>query len=203
MTGIKILAGVLLVLFLLSQMRLGGCVEYGVEGLFIRLRIGAFWFPVYPLKKEKEKRPPRKTKQAAEPQYPSGGSFELVKRCLPIIGEAAGELRRKIRIDRLEIDFIAAAADAADAALAFGYSNMAMGMIWPVFEQNFVVKEHRFRMAVDFQADSPTIHIVAALSMKLGQLVSFAVRYGWKLLRAYMAAKSAPKGRIITQKEAV
>lgn len=203
MTGVKILAGVVLAMLLLGQIRLGGGAEYGEEGLFVRLRMGAFHFQVYPAKKKKEKKPAKKTKTEDKPKHPSGGSFELVKRCLPIIGEAAGELKRKIRIDQLEIDFVAAAADAADAALAFGYSNMAIGMIWPIFEQNFVVKEHRFQTAVDFNKDSPAIYIAAALSMKLGQLLSFGLRYGWKLLRAYMTAKSASQGRIITQKEAV
>lgn len=190
MTGWYIAAGVLLVLILLGLVRVGGEAEYGETGLRVKLRAGWFRFQVFPAKKPKEEKPPKPKKKKAkqetteEPQK-RGGSLSLVRAYLPLIGEAAGELKRKICIDRLDIVFCSAAADAADAAMAFGYANMAFGMVWPILEQNFKVREHRFQTAVDFQAEEPELYLKAAFSARLGQLVSFACRFGWKAFRVY------------------
>lgn len=193
MTALKVVAAVVLVLFFLSRLRVGGSVEYDREGVRLRLRLSVFRFPLAPggkgEKEEKKKGKWRKREEELEKKPPErkGGRLELVKKGLPLIGEAAGELRRKLRIDRLEISFTAASDNAADAAMAFGYANMAMGMIWPIFEQNFQVKAHHLHAGVDFQAHSPAVYIFAAVSARVGQLVSFAVRFGWKFLRLYLS----------------
>lgn len=205
MTGLKILAAVVIVLFLLGRIRLGGIGEYSGEGLKVWLRVGAFTPLVYPRSAEKKDKEKKKGKKKPKPEPESqeekrtGGSLALVKDCLPLVGEAAGELKRKIQVDRLDVDFISGSADAAGAAMAFGYANMAYGMVWPVFAQNFKVKEHRFRTAVDFTAESPVIYIKAAFSARLGQLLSFTLRFGWKFLKVYLANRKRAKA----QKEAV
>lgn len=211
MTGWKILAGVLLALFALSWVRLGGRVEYSGSGLMIWVRVGAFSIQVFPLaKKKKPSRtkedkkkeqqaepspPPTPAETAPEPAPKKGGTWELVKRALPLVCQAAGELKRKIRIDKLCLYLTVAARDAAGTAMAYGYANMALGMIWPLIEQNFQVKEPRIRTAVDFTAQSPTIYISAAFSARTGQLVSFAVRFGWKFLRLYGKYKPRAKNK--------
>lgn len=204
MTGWRVAAGVLLALVLLGLLRVGGEAEYGETGLLVRLRAGWFRFRVFPAKKEKGETPsrPKKEKEkkaTAEEPRKRGGPISLVRTYLPLVGEAAGELKRKICIDRLDIVFCSAAADAADAAMAFGYANMAFGMVWPILEQNFKVREHRFQTAVDFQAEEPELYLKAAFSARLGQLVSFACRFGWKAFRVYRRTVKTQK----TQKGAI
>lgn len=190
MSGWKVFLTVVLVLFLLGLVRVGGSAEYCGEGLTARGRLGAFWIPVYPIWKKGRKKPakPKKKekkreKEEQKPGTKSGGSMALVQRMLPLVGKAAGELRRKIRIDKLYLDLtVGGGSDAAGAAMMFGYSNMAFGMIWPIFEQNFEVKDHRFRTAVDFDALSSVIYLNVTFSARIGQLVSFALRFGWKFL---------------------
>lgn len=195
MTLLKVLLVIFLILFLIGRIRLGGMVEYSAQGLLVKLRMGAVWFQLYPrTKKEEKKKPPKKKKKPAkekeeEAEHKTGGTFALVKRYLPLVGEAAGGMKKRITIDRLYIDFTAAAQDAAGAAMAFGYANMAIGMLWPVFEQNFVVKDHRFRTNVDFEAQVPTVYLCASLSVRIGQLVSFALRMLWCFLRITFKAK--------------
>jgi len=193
MTALKVLAVILIVLFLLSLIRLGGIAEYSQEGFLAWVRVGTFRIKVFPLKekpkkKEKTKKEPEKT--GGEPEKkPKGGSLELLKGVLPLVGEAAGALKRRIRVDRLYLDLVTAGPDPARAAMTFGYANAAIGMIWPVFEQNFEVRDHRFRTAVDFQAANPTVYLNAAFSARLGQLVSFAVIFGVKLLKVYLRGR--------------
>ena len=116
---------------------------------------------------------------------------------LPLICEAAGELKRRIRIDELLLDYtLAGKSDAAAAAMSFGYSNAAAGIILALFEQNFEVKERRVRTAVDFNADDPKIYLYAVVSARLGQLLSFALRFGWKFLMIYRKTKNPKKEAI-------
>ncbi len=206
MTGLKILAGAILVLLLLGQVRLGGEAEYASAGLFVKVRFGWLRLQVFPLKREKKKKPPKPKKEkppeqkdGGEAKSQRGGSLELIKRMLPLACEAAGELKRKIRIDRLYLDLTVASADAAGTAMAYGYANMTLGMLWPMIEQNFEVKDPRLHTGVDFTAQSPTVYLSAAFSARLGQLVSFGLRFGWKALRIYLQSKRNTK----TQKEAI
>lgn len=201
MTGLRFLAGIIMVLFLLALLRVGGSVEYSREGLEIKVRLWMIWVQIYPLKK-KNKRAGEKSKQEKierADEKKKGGALKQVKEYLPLAGEAAGELKRKIRIDSLRLDLVAGAADVAGAAMLFGGSNMALGMLWPIFEQNFLVREHRFRTAVDFEAESPTIYVYLAFSARVGQLIGFCVRFGWKFLKLLLKDRK----RIKTQKEAI
>lgn len=206
MTGLKILAGVVLVLFLLGRVRVGGEAEYSETGLLVKARAGWLRFQVFPLKekkgkKEKKEKPPKPPKEALERERGPGrgGPLELAKRYLPLVCEAAGELKRRIRIDRLRLDLVVAAENAADAAMAYGYANMALGMLWPLIEQNFEVRDPEVHTGVDFQGDASVFYISAAFSARLGQLVSFGLRFGWKFLRTYLQARPDVK----SQKEAI
>lgn len=203
MTGLKIFLGVVLALFLLGRIRLGGEAEYSAAGLLVKARAGWLWFRVFPFKKERKEKPPKPEKERSEkePKPKSGGPLELVKRYLPLACEAAGELKRKIRIDKLRLDLTVATGNAANPAIAYGSANMALGVIWPVIEQNFEVKDPQIHTGVDFTAQSPVVYIDAAFSARLGQLVSFALRFGWKFFRTYQ--KSKPHGNDKTQKEAI
>lgn len=212
MTFLKILVGILLVLILLGRIRIGGEAEYSETGVLVKIRVGLFQFQVFPLKKEKkEKKPSRKKKEKPaekspgekQPEPPTqkkkGGSLELIKRCLPLACEAAGELKSQIRIDKLYLDLTVGSGNAAGTAMAYGYANMALGMLWPLIEQNFEVKDPQIHTGLDFTAGSATVYLDAAFSAHLGQLCSFGLRFGWKFFRIYLQTRSDAK----SQKEAI
>ena len=202
MTALKVLLVILLVLFLLGRIRVGGDGEYSADGLFVRVRVGPISVRVFPLKKKGEKKPAKKKKKSApptqsgegekaqEPEKPKkGGALDLVKAGLPRGGEAAGELRERIRIDLLCMDLLFGGTDAAQTAILFGMSNALIAPLLAVFQQNFEVKEHRVRTAVDFNEKTITLYLRAAFSARIGQLLSFALRFGWKFLMEYRAVK--------------
>ncbi len=213
MTLLKVLAGLIFAVFLLGRIRVGGEAEYAQTGLLVKIRMGFLKFQVFPLKKkgervEKKKKLPRKKKESQaekktepepKPKEKKGGPLELVKRWLPLVCEAAGELKRKIRIDKLYLDLTIASGDAAGTAMAYGYANMALGMLWPVIEQNFEVRDPKLHTGVDFTARNAAVYIAAAFSARLGQLCSFGLRFGWKFLRIYW--KTRPRAK--SQKEAI
>lgn len=199
MRVLLILGAILLVLAALSMVRLWGRLHYSQEGLSLWLGLGPIRYQILPRHPKKAKQDQKKPKQAKKEE--TGGPAAPVKRLIPLVGEAAGRLRRKVRIDRLRLEVTAAAADPARAALAFGGANALIGMILPVLEHNFTVKDREIRTAVDFQKTEPTIYLSARLSMTVGQAVVFAL---WLLSRLAGAMKPGQKeNRSESQKEAV
>ena len=160
MKAILILGAVLLALgALLRLVRLGALAEYSAAGLRLKLKVGPLRLMLYPRKPKRPRRKAgkssRREKKREERPQPElgGGPLALVKRFLPLIAEAAGRFRRKLRIDVFQLEVTAAAPDPAAAALCFGGANAFIGMIWPLVEQNFNVKERRLRTRVDFDAE--------------------------------------------------
>ena len=54
MTFLKVLLVILVVLWLISLIRIGGRVKYGAEGLFVFLLLGPVKLRLFPAKKEPE-----------------------------------------------------------------------------------------------------------------------------------------------------
>lgn len=204
MTGWIIFGGVLLALFLLSMVRVGGFAEYGSGGLLAKLRVGPIFFTLYPIKRKqtkakKKKKEKKKIAPEEEPPAKPGGTLAQLKQYLPLIPEAVGGAKHRIRIDKLCLDFAAAAPDAAAAAMAYGGANVAIGMILPVFEHNFKVKERRIRTTVDFEASIPKVYVHAALSMTIGQGIVLSVRLLILFLKLTLQGRAKQKA----EKEAV
>lgn len=188
MTFLKVLLVLIAVFWLLSLIRLGASVRYETGTVFLRLVVGPFRITLLPAK-EKKKPPKEKKKAKKAAEEPEKQPDEKKKRKLPpvsellsLAAEAAGRLKRKIRIDELTVHLIWASGDPAETAVGFGRANAAMGMIWGLVENNFHVKKHDLGVAVDFERDKPELYCSAALTMTVGQLVAFGVRFGVKLL---------------------
>ena len=212
MTGLMIVGIIFLLLLLLAFVRVGGRVEFGEDGLFARLRIGAFSFQVFPLP---SKKPPQKSKKkskqrkgqqkanarsasAEKPQKTKGGSLLRLKHYLPLVGDAAGMLKKRIRIDTLYLELMVASSDAAETAIAFGYANMVIGLLWTILNENFDICDHQIHTRANFDASEPTVYLKADFSARIGQLFSLGCRLAWKFLVLYQEEK-----RKKLQKEAI
>lgn len=208
MKVLLILGAVLLALVLLSLVRLGALVEYAASGLSLRLKVGPLRFTLYPPRPKKHRTESRKQKRKKEPEGPQpekgGGPLALVRQYLPLIADAAGGLKRRLRLDTFYLDFTAAAADPAAAALMFGGSNAMIGMLWPLVEQNFNVKERRLRTRVDFSARKPSVYLYASATLTVGQALSLALRLAVKFLKLHSQSRAgAEPPATDKQKEAV
>ena len=195
MKALFILGIVLLVLVLLSFVRLGAQVEYAASGVTVRVKTGPFLLTVFPrrgngTKAGSARKKRKKNGAAAKEPAPKGGSVALVKKFLPLIAEAAGRMKRKIRIDVLRLDLTVAAADPAAAAMAFGGANAFLGMIWPLIEQNFNVQQRCIRTRVDFQAQRPTVVLFAQLTLSIGTALHMGIRLTVRFLRLFAEYKA-------------
>ena len=199
-----ILALVAAVLVLISLIRLGVQVIYVPSGLTVKVKVGPVRVTVLPRRKKRPKQERKeKEKEKGQPERSGGDVLGQIRRALPLIAEAAGRLRRKVQLDRIYLDVTAAAPDPASAALAFGGVNAAIGMIWPLVEQNFNVVDRRIRTQVDFEASHPAASLDAAATLTIGQALALAVWLAPKLPQITGAEHQKKKRTDSEQKEAV
>ena len=138
-----VLGCVVLALALLLLVPVRAKASYSQEGVRLALALGPITVPVVPRpakrpkKKKKQPKEPKKTPQSEKEKTKNllgnllnPGSWKKFQRYLPLICEAAGELRRKIIVRKLKMHLIWAGKDPASAAIGYGMINGVIGGIW-------------------------------------------------------------------------
>ena len=200
MTFLKVLLVLLAVFWLISLIRIGGRVSYGEAGLSASALVGPFkirLLPGRPKKKKPEKPkkevPPAAEKHKKEPKEGKPGTLSPRMQLLPVVGQACGALKRKIRIDDLELELIWGGTDPAAVALGYGRANAALGMLWPILDHNFKVKRHAFQVSLDYGRGEPGVELRAAVTLTVGQAAALGLRYGTKALAAWFKSGRTPR----------
>lgn len=175
--------GVFALLGLLSLVRFGCEVDYSGQGLLIRVLLGPAHISVFPLKK-RERTTARKEKPLTHwtGLAMEGNPLGLLQTYLPLVAESAGRLRRKIRVEWLGLDLTVAASTPAFAAVSFGAANGALGIIIPLLEQNFHIRERRIRTGISFEQKEATVSFQIVLTLTVGQGISLASFFAWRML---------------------
>lgn len=199
MTFWIVLAGVLLALWLLGRIRVGVAVSYSEAGFSLTAKAGPAHIQILPAQTPKKDKPPKKPKKAVDQPAPSDvaakpkrnvkDTVSAALRFLPLVGEAAGRFRRKIRIDYVMLRIIWGASDPADAAKGYGTGNAVMGILWLAVEHNFNVKERELSVEVDFEQTQPEFLGEARVTITVGQCVSLALILGIKALKIYLGMR--------------
>ena len=65
--------------------------------------------------------------------------------------------------------------DPADAAMAYGWANGALGALWYPLVEGFHIVDGRARVRLDLEAPAVSLRGRASLSLKLGQICRLAV----------------------------
>ena len=199
MNGWGVLALVLLILFLLGQIRVGVQGEYTADGLTAGARVGPVRIQIYPFKDKKaskKKKPPKakKEKPKAETQgKKKGGAVKPLLKLLPLALEAAGQFRRKLQVDILYLEVTAGAPDPADAAMVYGRANAALGAAWQPLNAAFRIKNGRASVRIDFDREQTTVYGAAALSIKVGQALWLALYFGGRALAGLLKIRTEEK----------
>lgn len=204
MTFLKVLLIILLVFWLISLIRVGGRVRYGEAGLFVSVLAGPLKIQILPAKPKKEKSRKKKKKEPEQEKKPKEkkpkpegrpGTLSRLMQLLPVVGEVCGALKRKIRIDDLKLELIWGGSDPAAIALGYGQANAALGMLWPLIDNNFRVKRHSFQIGMDYERTQPMVELEAALTYTVGQIVGLGVHYGVKALIIWIKSGRSVKKR--------
>ena len=179
------------ILILLANIPLGVQIHYDEDGLRVRMLAGFLKFTVVPgktkkhkPKKEKKKKKSHKSVKNAlvKENHKKGGS---ILRFWPVVrlGLAfLGDLRRKLRVKRLELKVILAGGDPCDLAINYGRAWAAVGNLFPLLEHAFVIKKRDVEVECDFMADETTIIGRLDMTITLGKLIALIVRYGVRCL---------------------
>ena len=206
MRALQILAVIILILFLIGQVRVGGWAEFNAQGFFLWVRLGRFHIKILPMAPKEEKPPkPQKPKKKKDPKKPKkekppttlpeklGGALEYAQALLPVGLEAARGLWYGLRVDTLELELTAGGSDPADAAMLYGQANAALGALWRPLTKAFHVKDGAARVRLDFEAPGTTVYGQAALSVKIGTVVWIGLRAGAAALLGILAANKRLK----------
>ena len=197
----------------LAILPLGASVLYTESGVGVWLVVGTVRIRLYPAKKkksgdsqkEKKKKEPKpepesaahkkaRKKAAAMAGEESGGSW---KKFLPLVRiglDFLGELRRKIRVRRLELKLTMAGDDPCDLAVNYGRANASMGTLLAALDRAFVIQKQQVDIRCDFAAEEMTVYARLDVTLTLGRATALAVRYGVRGLKAYLNLSKIRKG---------
>ncbi len=221
MVVLWVLAGILLVLVLVLQLRVGVQVVYNWEGPSVRVRLGpgrAAWLHIrlYPRKragtaggeaagksaagkkKKREKKPGKGGKgQGAAPPVPLsrriGGALGYAMALLPILLDLGRRFAGKLQIDTLTMELTAGGPDPAQAAMLYGRAQAALGALWFPLTEAFQVKDGHAWARIDFDAPGMLLYVEAALSLKMGQILLIGLYAGGRALRTLLAVRRSRK----------
>lgn len=205
----KVLLIVLAVLAVLLLLPFGAVVRYDQGGPAAWVKVLFLRFQVFPKKKKerpKEEKEAQKSQPTAQKEKPEeepkkkGGTWTLVRAALPLLKPALAGVKKRISIDELELFVTWAAQNPADAATGYGYANAALGTLWALLDENFKVKKSRLGCQVDFDSQTPTVYLNAALSINLWKTLTLVLPLLVRFLRNYTRLKKA--GDEKTKKEA-
>lgn len=198
----------LAVILALAMLPLGGYVRYDDRGVLVRIVAGPVKFTVFPMKK-KEKKPQKEDKSApkvekkakkaekAPPAEPAGEKKGgNLKDFLPLVKlglDLLGDLRRKLRVNRLEAKIILAGDDPCDLAVNYGRAWTAVGNLMPRLERFLVIKKRDIQVECDFTESQTKIYATLELTITLGRLLALGVRYGVRAVRELLKIQKNQK----------
>lgn len=194
------------ILVLLAITPVGVLAAYNSEGILLRVIAGPVKITILPAK-PKEKKPkesaPKTSQKTAKPTKPAaktektqekGGSVTDFLPLLQIVFDFLGEFRRKLRVNCLELKLIMAGGDPCNLAVNYGKAWAAVGNLMPQLERFFVIKKRDVQVECDFTGSQTLIIARLAITITIGRIISMAVRYGIRALRAYLKIVNKRKG---------
>ena len=192
------------ILVLLAILPLGATVRYNSDGLSLKLIAGPLRIGILPKKekttKEKAQKPKKKSKGKQPAQKPAEKPKEKggpITDFLPIVKTALqllNSLRKKLRIQRLEMKLIMAADDPCDLAVNYGKAWAALGNLMPQLERCFVIKKRDLEVECDFESSETCIIARADVTITLGWLLGILIWYGVRAVKQFIQINNKRKG---------
>ena len=188
--GWMVLGILALVLVLLGFLPLGADVAWNGE-LSLAVRVGFFSLRLGERKPSKTKDEPKTAEEVPPPEK------EKKKRRLPPMPLIRSLLHRGYRLlcgvlshawtDRLRLHFTAAFSDPALTAMAYGAAGTAMDGLLHVGGKR--IRHPDLWAEVDFDSGTPSLDLRFCFVIRLGLIVTEAVRFGFGFLKDFLRYK--------------
>lgn len=206
MTGWLIALGILVLIAILP---VGVGLIYSHDGLVLSLLLGMIKIKLLPKNPKEKKQKDKKKKEASKKkkksknndsgQKPkekkrSGGKVTDFLPLLDVGIRLLSSFRRKLRVKRMEVNYIMAGGDPCDLALNYGKAWEAVGNIMPYLDRIFVIKKRNIQVQCDFTANSACIYAKLDITITIGRVIGIAVKYGFLALREFLKLKNKRKG---------
>lgn len=207
MIGWYILGGIVLLLLAIWLLRVGVEIAFGQE-LRVTAKIGPKKLTLLPKPEKREKAPKKKKKKApaAEKKEEDKGkkkfpfTFEDIRSAAPVVFEALQKalrkIRRRMRVDPLDISITFAGDDPAKVAEMYGWANTAMWTMMPPFEQLIHIPNPHIHLVVDYNSFRMTAEGRVGVRFRVGDLIVIALTLAVPVLKWYMNRRkkaAAPK----------
>lgn len=187
----------LAVIAVLAILPLGVSARYDDRGPLVRLIAGPLRLRLYPREKKKDKpkaKTEKKTGKSAAKEEKTGGSLKDFLPLAKIALDFLGDLKRKLRLNRLEMKLTLAGDDPCDLGIHYGKAWAALGNLIPRLEELFVIKKRDMEVQCDFTARETVIYARLDITITSGRLLILLARYGIRALRAYLKIMNERKG---------
>lgn len=192
MVGWLIALAVVLLLASIPFWPVGLVAVYREGGLEIAIRLGFLRFKLDPegstlkdlivpvIKKEAEI-----LVATIKAKKEEGGKLSDLLPLLNAIWKLLGDLRRKVRVRRLDMCLTLAGGDPCDLALNYGKAWVAVGNIVSFLENFLIIKKRNVQVNTDFLGDTTRIYLKVFANMTIWRLFSLLMKYGLPLRDEY------------------
>lgn len=202
MNGWLIALGVLVAVpVLISLIPVGLLLLYDKDGFRYFLRVGFLRFELGKKKTQSKEKPKQKTgsnpiaqKAKAAVTGKEGGELSQFWPLLEALGKLLNDLRKKLRVKKLELHLVMGGEDPYNLALNYGRAWAAVGNILPLLEQIFVIRKRDVQVDCDFTAQSPKIYFKLDIRLIVFRLIKLLLQYGIPAYREYKKLSNTDEG---------
>lgn len=165
----------LLVLFGIGLIPVGVQARYD-EDLSVSLTVLGIPIRLYPMKRNK---PKKETKKSENPRTKKKKkklpSRKTLEEYLHLFLEILGRLRKKLLLRKLKLHAVFGGSDPADAALNYGRAWAAIGLVMPLFDAGFRIKERDVGAYRTREETSLRLYAEAHATLRISQILHIAL----------------------------
>ena len=131
-------------------------------------------------------------------QKEQGGSWTDFLPLVKVGLDFLNGLRRKLRVNVLELKLIMAADDPCDLAVNYGRAWAAVGNLMPQLERFLVIKKRDVEVECDFTASKTLVIARLDITLTLGRLLALVLKAAIRALIVFLKIKKKRKGGAAT-----
>ena len=189
---------------------IGFSVGYNAKGFGIYFLAGRVRVPI-PVKKiagwmqrliEKQEKKPKKPKEQKTVEQKtekpkeeeSGGPWTDFLPMVRLVPDVLNDLRRKIRVNCLQMHLVLAEDDPCDLALHYAKVWAAVGNIMPRLERIFKIKKKDIAVDCDFLASKTLVTARLDVTMTPARMLALSLRFAFRGITQYVKIINSRKG---------
>lgn len=185
------------IVLLLAVMPVGFRLIYSVQGPMAWMLLGPIRFRLMKGGKKQKDAAENKTAAVGNQNTGRGKAGGSLRDFLPIaerVLKLLNHLRRKLRVNMLELKLLLAGDDPSDLAVNYGRTWAGIGTLVPFLEHYFIIKKREIDVSCDFSSDKTMLYFRMDISITIGRFICLAATHGIGLLRDFFKVINKRKG---------